>query len=283
MRVLVVGSNGQLGKELVEACSSHAKTISLFTADSKTLDIGDREAVETLVRDLSPDIIFNAAAMTKVDLCEDLPAAAFRVNALGVRNLVQVASKMDAKVVHFSTDYVFDGTSNVPYLEWDEPNPISVYGKSKLAGERELRPTDLCLRTSWVVGRYGNNLIKTVLRLVSQGKELRFVNDQFGSLTVAKDLAEKSLEMVFYGLGGLYHVTGQGSASWFEVVCKVVEEVAPRAVEVQSITSADLPSDRKARRPKNSVLENFALKNSGLSPLPKWEDSLVDLLREIVR
>ncbi len=281
MRVLVVGSNGQLGKELVEACSNHAKTVSLFATDSMTLDVGNREAVDSVVRDFSPDVIFNAAAMTKVDLCEDLPEVAFRVNALGVRNLVQAASKIDAKVVHFSSDYVFDGSSNVPYIEWDEPKPISVYGKSKLAGERELRPTDLCLRTSWVVGRYGNNLIKTVLKLISQEQELRFVNDQFGSLTVAKDLAEKSLEMVLYGLGGLYHVTGQGAASWFEVVRKVVEVVALENITVHPISSADLPSDRKARRPKFSVLENFALKNSGLSLLPKWEDSLIELLGEI--
>ncbi len=281
MRVLIVGANGQLGRELVEAASKHAKIMSFYAADSKLLDVGDREAVDVAVGDFSPDVIFNAAAMTKVDLCEDHLQLAFRVNALGVRNLVQAASKFGAKVVHFSSDYVFDGTSATPYLEWDHPNPISVYGRSKLAGEKELRATDLCIRTSWVVGRYGDNLVKTVLKLASKGEDLRFVIDQVGSLTVAKDLAEKAFEMVLSGLGGLYHVTGQGTGSWFEVASKVLEIAGIKDVSVHPIVSDDLPNDRKARRPKYSVLENFALENSGLSLLPLWHDSLRELVKEI--
>jgi dTDP-4-dehydrorhamnose reductase len=281
MRVLLVGANGQLGRELSEVFEKRSKTITLVALGSKVLDVTDREAVQVCVSEVSPDIVVNASAMTKVDLCEDQVEHAFRVNALGVRNLVQAADRVRAKVVHFSTDYVFDGTTNRPYNEFDAPNPLSVYGRSKLAGERELRPTDLCVRTSWLVGRYGDNLVKTVLRMISLGQDLRFVNDQFGSLTVAQDLAEKVLEMIFTNLGGLYHVSGQGFGSWYDVVAKVLEIKGLGLATLKAISSSELPPSRKAPRPAFSALDDFALRWSGLDPMPQWDSSLARLVNEI--
>lgn len=281
MRAVILGAKGQLGREL-ELALRGSPTTQVIALDSNQLDITDRSLVKAALTELSPDVVFNAAAFTKVDACEEEDARAYRVNALGVRNLVQASSGRGFQIVHFSTDYVFDGTASTPYKEWDQPNPLSIYGKSKLAGELELRPEDLCIRTSWLVGRYGANIVKTIMDLESKEETVRFVNDQFGSLTVAQDLAVKVVEMVQYRLSGLYHVSGQGVASWFKIAQTVFEQLGSNVERVQPIPTSELPKDRKAPRPAYSVMDNFALRESGVGLLPRWDSALSSLISNLL-
>lgn len=278
LRVLVTGGRGQLGREIDEVLSRHENFLNHWAASSDELDITNGERLRAAVVDYNPDVVINAAAMTEVDRCEDDVDLAFQVNALGVRNLVESCRLVGAKLIHFSTDYVFDGEKNAPYNEWDVANPQSVYGASKLAGEKELRSEDLCIRTAWVVGRFGANMAKTVLRLAAKPGELRFVNDQVGSPTVASELAERTVELMLSRRAGLFHITGQGKGSWYDFARVVVEASGGDVARVLPISTAELPGLRKAPRPKYSVLDNMALRLSDLPLMDEWENSLVRLV-----
>ena len=183
MRVLVTGAAGQLGTELLEAFPGHEVVPT-------TIDVGDREAVHIAVTEARPQRIVHAAAWTDVDGCEGDPDRAFRSNGLGTRNVVEAARRTGAHVVYISSDYVFSGESARPYAEWDEPGPLSVYGRSKLAGERELWPSDCTVRTSWVCGRHGKNFVRTMLARAKADEKTNVVDDQVGCPTIADDLAE---------------------------------------------------------------------------------------------
>ena len=180
-----------------------------------------------------------------------------------------------------STDYVFDGRSPVPYVEWDETNPLSVYGRSKLGGERELDPAATIVRTSWVCGRAGSNMVKTVLRLASGEGPLRFVDDQIGSPTVAADLAEVLVELALARRRGIFHVTNSEATSWFGFVRAVVEFAGGDVARVEAIGTADLDPPRPAPRPANSVLDNLALRLEGHPPLRPWQDATRALVAEL--
>ncbi|MCA1691629.1 MAG: dTDP-4-dehydrorhamnose reductase, partial [Actinobacteria bacterium] len=200
MRVLVTGAGGQVGRELVDAFS----TDEVVACDHADLDVGDRDRVLQVVSGATPDAVIHAAAWTDVDGCEADPDRAYLVNALGTRNMVEAARLAGARVCYLSTDYVFDGAAPRPYNEWDTPNPLSVYGRSKLGGESELSGRDTVVRTSWVWGRHGRNFVKTVLARLEAGEPMRVVDDQFGCPTFAGDLARTVRWLVVARRPGVY-------------------------------------------------------------------------------
>jgi dTDP-4-dehydrorhamnose reductase len=275
VRVLVTGAGGMIGREVVEAFDGD----EVIGLDRAALDIGDRDAVLGAIGAHRPDAIVHCAAMTAVDACETERDRAFLVNALGVRFVMEAARRSGAYVVALSTDYVFDGEQPEPYHEWDTPNPSSVYGQSKLAGEFEMDLECAVVRTSWVIGRYGANMAKTVLRLAAAGDEpLRFVDDQRGCPTIASDLARMLRPFVVERLPGTWHVTNQGAVSWFEFAGEVLRAAGRDPARVEPISTADLDPPRPAPRPANSVLDNRALRLSGRPLLPDFRESLPALL-----
>lgn len=280
MRVLITGAGGQVGRELVAAfeANGHHEVVGL---DRAALDVADRDAVLSAVTSLRPDAVVHPAAWTAVDACEADPQRAFAVNTLGTRHVADAARRVGATVTYVSTDYVFDGTKPAPYLEWDDPAPRSVYGRSKLGGERELDPGSTIVRTSWVCGRHGANMVKTVLRLAAEHPTLAFVDDQRGHPTFAGDLAAMIKRLVVERRPGLFHVTNQGAVSWYEFARAVLAAAGDDPDRVTPITTADLDPPRPAPRPANSVLDNAALRHSGLELLPDFREPLERLVREL--
>ncbi len=272
MRILITGAGGQVGHELVTAFADHDVT----ALDHAALEVADRESVLAAVTTVHPDAIVHSAAWTAVDACEADPDRAFAANAIGTRNVAEAARRVGATVCTFSTDYVFDGTKPEPYTEWDEPNPQSVYGRSKLGGEQELASDadSLILRISWVCGAHGNNMVKTILRLAGEHDTLSFVDDQRGHPTFADDLAGMVRRLVIERYTGLFHVTNQGAASWFEFARAVLESSGQDPERVKPIATTDLDPPRPAPRPANSVLDNAALRLSGVPLLPHYRESL---------
>ena len=280
MRVLVTGGGGQLGRELVAAFEGH----EVVAATRSDLDVGDRDAVLGALTALRPHAVVNAAAWTAVDDCESDPDHAFRVNALGARHVADGCRRTGAVLCHLSTDYVFDGTKTGPYHEWDEPSPASVYGRSKLGGEREvlrLSPDATIVRTSWVFGAHGHNMVKTVLRLAARAHELRFVDDQRGCPTSAGDLARAIRTLVTGRVPGLFHVTNQGDTSWYEFARTVLSAAGQDPARVVAIRTTDLDPPRPAPRPANSVLDNAALRLAGIPLLPDHREPVERLVKEL--
>jgi dTDP-4-dehydrorhamnose reductase len=283
MRVLITGAGGQLGRDLVlafEAAGSH----DVIAADRAALDVADRDAALGTICSSRPDAIVHAGAWTAVDACEGDPDRAYTVNALGTRFVAEAAARVDAPVYYVSTDYVFDGTKVGPYVEWDEPAPASVYGRSKLAGEREvlaLAPGSAIIRTSWVCGEHGNNMVKTILRLAAEHPVLRFVDDQRGHPSLTADLAQGILRLVVDRRAGLFHLTNQGEVSWFEFAQEVLRANGDDPERVEPIMTADLDPPRPAPRPANSVLDNTAWRLAGLPPLRDFREPLAELVARL--
>jgi dTDP-4-dehydrorhamnose reductase len=225
-------------------------------------------------------VVLNAGAWTAVDDCEGDPDRAWRINALGVRWVADAARQVGAHVVHVSTDYVFDGTKAEPYVEWDPPNPQSAYGRSKLGGEAEVDPTSAVVRTAWVCGAHGSNMVKTVLRLADR-PELAFVDDQRGCPSFTADLAPAIRRLAVTRLPGTFHVTNQGDTTWYGFVRDILEAAGHDPGKVRPITTAELDPPRPAPRPANSVLDNAALRLGGFPLLPHYRGSLDRLLREL--
>jgi len=273
-KMLVVGANGMLGRALMEAC---ARGGDVEGADLPELDITDAAATRRFVEAARPAIVVNAAAMTDVDGCEADPGAAFAVNARGAGTLAGACRAAGARLVHVSTDYVFDGGLDRPYHEHDDTNPQSVYGRSKLAGEREalaLGPSATVVRTSWVCGRNGNNMVKTVMRLAQQHPQLSFVADQVGHPTFTQDLAPVLRRLALDRLSGVVHATNQRACSWYQFAGEVVAAMGKDPSMVQPIATADLHPPRPAPRPANSVLDNAVLRAAGHSPLRDFGEPL---------
>ncbi len=276
-RVLVTGAGGQIGREVVRAFAGD----DVIAADHATLDVSDREAVLQAITSTTPDTVVHAGAWTAVDACEGDPDRAFRVNAIGSRNIAEAARRVDAWLCYLSTDYVFDGTKPEPYHEWDTPNPVSVYGRSKLGGERVIGPDSTIVRTSWVCGLHGNNMVKAILRLAQEHEKLTFVDDQRGQPSFADDLAPMIRRLVVDRRPGVFHVTNQGAVSWFEFARTVLEVADLDPGRVRPIPTADLHPPRPAPRPVNSVLDNAALRFSGLPLLPDYRQPLERLIRQL--
>jgi dTDP-4-dehydrorhamnose reductase len=278
MRVLITGAGGQLGHDLVRTCTEAGDEV--LACSSSQLDLGDRDSVAQAITGTQPDVVVNAGAWTAVDDCEADPDRAWRINALGVRWVADAARRVGSHVVHVSTDYVFDGTKATPYVEWDEPRPASAYGRSKLGGERELDPAATLVRTAWVCGAHGKNMVKTVLALADR-PELAFVDDQRGSPTFTADLAVAIRRLAVARLPGTFHVTNQGDTTWYGFVRDILELSGHDPAKVRPITTADLDPPRPAPRPANSVLDNAALRLSDLPLLPHYRASLRGLLDEL--
>lgn len=279
MRILITGAAGQLGADLVATCVGSGDDV--IGLDRAGLDIADRSAVLGVVTTVRPDVIVNTAAWTAVDACEGDAERAFQVNALGPRWMREAAAMVDAHLVQISTDYVFDGTLDRPYREWDEPNPQSVYGASKLAGEREVGPDATVIRTSWVCGEHGNNMVKTILRLVEEHHSLSFVEDQRGCPTFTADLAPMVRRLAVERRSGVHHVTNAGAVSWYEFVRAIVAETGRDASMVHPISTGDLDPPRPAPRPANSVLDNAALRLGGVTPLRHHREPLRELVAKL--
>ena len=280
MKLLVTGAGGQLGRELVDA-ARHAghDVVGLAKAE---LDITDRSAVDAAVSAVKPEVIIHAAAWTAVDACESDPDKANLVNVIGTRNVVRAGRSVGARTVYISTDYVFDGEKSSPYVEDDVPNPQSVYGRSKLAGEQEMSPDDLIVRISWVCGFHGANMVKTILKIMNSQPELRFVDDQIGSPTIAEDAAIGIVQLVEHGAHGIWHLTNQGSTSWFGFAGDVLEAAGQDRARVKPIRTSDLQPPRPAKRPANSVLANTKVLTSSIAPLPHYLPSLNRLVRRLL-
>ena len=260
--ILITGKNGQVGRELVDLCE--AKGIAYVAFDSKELDISDAARVNTVLVKYLPAAVINAAAYTAVDKAESEQGLAYRVNCDGVKNLAIVCNNIDCLLLHISTDYVFDGEKALPYLVADETNPTGVYGASKLAGEKAILdacPKHFIFRVSWVFGQYGNNFVKTMLRLAKERDELGVVNDQYGAPTAAADIAEVILGCVINKLEnyGVYHLESNPGVSWYEFANEIFKQAVAqgcieRAPVVKAITADQFPTP--ARRPSNSKLSS---------------------------
>lgn len=277
MRVAITGAGGQLGKELqlLFGASGH-EVIAWSRAD---LDVTDAGAVAERIAAAKPDVILHCAAYTKVDDCETQVERAFLVNATGAGNVARAANQIGAKLVYISTDYVFDGAKGAPYVETDTPNPINVYGASKLEGERlvaRLHDRHFIVRTSWLYGEHGPNFVATMLRLARDNKEIRVVDDQVGSPTWTRDLAKALLNLVTTDGYGIYHLSNSGCCTWFEFAREIFFQ-AGLEVSLTPITSEEYR--RPARRPQYSVLEHARWIALGNADLPDWRESLSYFIR----
>lgn len=279
MRILVTGATGQLGTDLVRTCTEAGDEV--VACGRAELDLTDRDAVYGAITGVRPDVVVNAGAWTAVDACEDDPDRAFATNALAVRWVTAAARIAGAHVVQVSTDYVFDGTKPEPYLEWDPTNPQSVYGRSKLGGEQEVDPTHAVVRTAWVCGAHGPNMVKTVLGLLDR-PELAFVDDQRGCPSFTADLAPAIRRLAVARVPGVFHVTNQGATTWYGFVRDILEAAGHDPDKVRPIATADLDPPRPAPRPANSVLDNAALRLGDFPLLPNYRESLDRLVRELV-
>jgi dTDP-4-dehydrorhamnose reductase len=305
LRVLVTGGNGQLGRDLCDVLAGSVPdgglaadgpggpgilppvakgTFDVLSTDIDTLDVVDRTAVREATIGFRPHIVLHGGAYTAVDACESDPDTAFAVNAVGTRNIAEAAVGAGAHLVYISTDYVFDGTLDRPYDEWDPPNPSSVYGRSKLGGEIEVHnvagPSATVVRTAWVSGAHGANMVKTVLRLADAdpGGTLRFVDDQHGCPTFTADLARAVVRLALDRRPGTFHVTNQGETTWFGFAQATLAAAGLGPDRVEPIATSDLDPPRPAPRPANSRLDNAALRLSGVPLLPGWKDSLARLV-----
>ncbi len=282
MRVLITGAGGQLGTDLSLHCSAAGDDV--IALDRTALDIADRAAVLDAMTTHACDVVFNAAAWTAVDDCESDPERAFVANALGARWVAEGCARAGSHLVHVSTDYVFDGTKEGAYHEWDTPAPRSVYGASKLAGEREVlatAPGSAVVRTAWVMGVHGKNMLKTVLALRDR-EHLAFVDDQRGSPTFTADLAVGLRQLASARLAGTYHLTNRGSTSWYGLVREILELAGADPTIVSPISTDQLDPPRPAPRPANSVLDGLAWRNAGLPPMPLYGDSLRAAVDELL-
>lgn len=280
--VLVTGAMGQLGSELVKILSDDYQVVPVDQID---FDITNLKKTMAFVSDTRPNIIIHTAAFTDVDDAELQQDKAFNVNAVGTKNIAIVAKEIDARLFCISTDYVFDGAKEGSYVETDKPNPVNIYGKSKLLGEnfvKEELHKFFIIRTAWLYGLGGKNFVKTMLNLAREKKEIQVVNDQRGNPTYAVDLARQIKKLLPTELYGVYHSTSQGSCTWYEFALEIfkspnTQDLKP--IAIRPVTTAEFP--RPARRPKNSVLENHMLKLQGLDIMPPWKESLGSFLNEL--
>lgn len=283
MKVLIVGGKGQLGRGLAATAPAEADIVS---HDIDTLDIGDADALRACVDNVRPDILFNAAAYTAVDKAESEEDLALTVNGTAVGTLADAARGAGARFIHVSTDFVFDGISGVPYAPDAATNPVSAYGRTKLAGEQVAGDDALIVRTAWVYAPTGGNFVRTMLRLMAERPEVRVVADQIGTPTYAPDLAKALWTMAGKGITGIHHYTDAGAASWYDFAVAIQEEalaigLLDKAVPVIPIATADYPTP--ARRPHYSVLDKTSAYAALGGPAPHWRSNLRVMLDEIAR
>jgi len=291
-KLLVTGKNGQVGWELQQALAAFGQ---LIPVDANEMDLADADSIRNTIRDVRPDIIVNPAAYTAVDKAESEPEQAMAVNGIAPGILAEETKKLGALLVHYSTDYVYDGNKAGPYTEADAPNPQSVYGRTKLAGDVAIMQSGckhLILRTSWVYGVHGGNFVKTMLRLAKEREKLTIVADQFGAPTWARDLAQATATALTKwqaqdwdnGSSGLYHLTAAGRTNWQQYAVEIVrlareydDVLKARPLDIQGIATHEYPLP--AKRPANSILSNDKIRNAFGISLPEWQASLAECVR----
>lgn len=279
MRVLITGGLGQLGREVAQQWAAAGDDVTAIDRD--VLDVTDRDAVRSAITTLTPQVVLHAAAYTAVDACEADPDGAMQLNALAVRWVAEACSTVDAHLVTLSTDYVFDGLKAEPYHEWDTPNPQSVYGRTKRAGELEalaLGTQAAVVRTSWLCGRYGSNMVATIMALAGEHDRLRFVDDQWGHPTFCSDLAPALRRVALERVSGVWHLTNQEPTSWFGFAQSVLTAMGQDPHRVEPVATADLQPPRPAQRPANSVLDNAVARGAGWPALRDHREPLAELV-----
>lgn len=280
MRILVTGSNGQLGSEIV-ALQPQETHHQWFNLDINELDITDKNAVEQFVVNNKIDGIINCAAYTNVDKAEEDVALCYKVNRDAPQYLAQAIEKVGGFIIHISTDYVFDGTNNIPYTEQDKPNPVTIYGKSKIEGEQyvcESCKQHIIIRTAWVYSSYGKNFVKTMIKLGEEKPSLGVIFDQIGSPTYARDLAKAIITIVNQGIKpGIYNFSNEGVISWYDFTKHIHQLANITSCKVAPIHTADYPT--LAQRPHFSVLDKTKIKNTYNIEIPYWRDSLEECIQ----
>lgn len=287
MNVLVTGAKGQLGSEINDVVTNY-KDFNFFFSDLPKLNICDAKALNTFILNKNINAVINCAAYTAVDQAEEDSENAENVNAKGVLNLVNALKKVDGKLIHISTDYVFDGNSFLPYQELDQVNPIGVYGETKREGELAVinSPIEgIVIRTSWLYSAYGNNFVKTMMRLGKEKKKLNVIFDQIGTPTFAGDLANTCLAILSYEqnridkAGKVYHFSNEGVASWYDFALAIME-LGNIDCHVNPIQTKDYPT--LAKRPHFSVFNKSKIKTDFKIEIPYWRDSLKDCIEKII-
>ena len=280
LKVLLIGANGQLGSDLIK----FLKNEHLIPLTHRDIEITNYKNVRSIINKYKPQVVINTAAYHKVDECEKNPLKAFKVNALGTRNVALVCKEVNSVLVFISTDYIFDGKKGKPYIETDPPNPLNVYGISKLSGElfvRSILEKYFIIRTSGLFGlsgsrEKGGNFIETMLKLAMGKKEIKVVDDQIVSPTYTFDLAQKIYQLIKIGKFGIYHITNKGECSWYELAKKVFELMNIK-VKLQNISTEKFGAT--AKRPKYSVLRNFKLEKLGIDDLRTWDKAVESYLK----
>ncbi|SHH26884.1 dTDP-4-dehydrorhamnose reductase [Clostridium grantii] len=291
MKIVITGAKGQLGTQLINiikagkseigSIDERYKDSEIVGIDIEDLDISNLDDVVDFINKEKPDIIINPAAYTNVDACESNEDLAYKVNSLGARNLAIAAENLGIKLVHVSTDYVFEGNGVKPYKEYDMPGPVGVYGKTKYLGEsfiREFCSKHFIVRTAWLYGYYGNNFVKTIMKAAKERQELQVVDDQRGNPTNAEDLAHHILKIALTQEYGVYHCTGEGECSWYDFASKIVE-----LSNIECIVS---PCDseqykRAAKRPAYSSLDNMMLRCTVGNEMREWEEALKEFIQKV--
>lgn len=276
VKVLVTGANGQLGYDVVKELQK--QNIECYGTSRQDFDIVDFEATEKFITNYMPDAVIHCAAYTAVDKAEDEQCLCYLVNASATENIAEICKKINAKMLYISTDYVFDGTKDGFYEVYDKPNPINVYGKTKLLGEQAVQKIldkYFIVRISWVFGEHGNNFVKTMLRLGKERKEINVVADQYGSPTYTADLAPLLVEMIQTDKYGIYHVTNEGVCTWAEFAEEIFK-ISKMDIKVNHITTVEYPT--RAKRPMNSKLGKEKLEFKGFRLLKNWKEVIKEFI-----
>ena len=284
-RILVTGASGQLGHELVEMFARQG--CEVIAPARQEMDFLVPEQVAEFARAVRADWVVNCAAYTQVDKAESEAGDAYTINCESAGRLAAAVAEYGGRLLHVSTDFVFEGTSSEPYREQDEPNPLSVYGRSKRDGELAVMaalPEAVILRTAWVYGVHGNNFVKTMLRLAAEKDHLRVVSDQVGTPTWTKDIAHAISELIRHEASGIFHFTAAGQTSWHGFATSVLHEAGRLGFEVKAETVEAIPTSEyptPATRPACSVLDTHKIQDSLSLSIPDWRDSLVNMLKEL--
>ena len=279
MKVLVTGVRGQLGYDVVNELEKRG--LEAIGVDIQEMDITDEASVNSVIGEAAPDAVIHCAAYTAVDAAEDNIEICRKVNADGTQNIANMCKKLDIPMIYISTDYVFDGQGERPWLPDDERAPLKVYGQTKYEGEIAVQNTldkYFIVRIAWVFGVNGKNFIKTMLNLGKTREHLTVVNDQFGSPTYTYDLARLLVDMIQTDKYGIYHATNEGICTWYEFACEIFKQ-AGLNVSVAPVTADQYPA--KAKRPSNSRMSKDKLEENGFEKLPTWQDALKRYLKEI--
>jgi dTDP-4-dehydrorhamnose reductase len=292
MKILITGSKGQVGSQLIDIITKGkseldeipevVKTAEIIGTNSQDLDITDLAKVKTFLKLFKPDVVINAAAYTNVDGCEVNEERAFKVNALGARNLAMACEGICAKLVHISTDYVFSGTGSNPFTEFDKPSPQSLYGKTKNMGDNFVK--DFCtryfiVRAPWIYGYKGKNFVYTIIKAAKERGSLKVVNDQIGNPTNAEDLGHHILKLITTEEYGTYHCAGHGECSWYDFACEIIS-LSQISCIVEPCSTKEYPS--KTKRPAYSSLDNMMLRSIVCDEMRHWKEALRVFINNVV-